>query len=252
MAPFLPAAFRLRSVLYCVQVKMRAPGVVISLFACLLAAGCTSSGLDALAIRPSAEITNSIEILQSAKAASVEQGVETEDVAAVEPTPDRAGVGGRGDHTERTCANAKAAEARHACAGRTCRCRRCGGAAAHAAGLESLPPPLPRCQAVNFGKASPKNHAVHGVDVSRWQGDIDWEQLRSQGANFAYIKATDGGDHLDPMFKKNWRGAQQPACGAVLIISSIGAARPASRRTGSSATSHGSRRAAAGHRCRVE
>ena len=62
---------------------------------------------------------------------------------------------------------------------------------------------------INFGKLSPKNYAVHGVDVSRWQGDIDWQTLRSQGANFVYIKATDGGDHLDPMFKKNWREAHQ-------------------------------------------
>jgi len=58
---------------------------------------------------------------------------------------------------------------------------------------------------INFGKVSPKDYAVHGVDVSRWQGEIDWHTLRSQGANFVYIKATDGGDHLDPMFKKNWR-----------------------------------------------
>ncbi|PYE86712.1 glycoside hydrolase family 25 protein [Phyllobacterium leguminum] len=63
---------------------------------------------------------------------------------------------------------------------------------------------------INFGRASsPKALAVHGVDVSRWQGDIDWEKLRSQGANFAYIKATDGGDHLDPMFKTNWRKAHE-------------------------------------------
>lgn len=60
---------------------------------------------------------------------------------------------------------------------------------------------------INFGKASPRQFAVHGVDVSRWQGDIDWAKLRTQGANFAYIKATDGGDHLDPKFKENWRGA---------------------------------------------
>ncbi|MGF7006741.1 glycoside hydrolase family 25 protein [Aminobacter sp. BE322] len=61
---------------------------------------------------------------------------------------------------------------------------------------------------INFGKSmSPKNFAVHGVDVSRWQGEIDWPKLRTQGANFAYIKATDGGDHLDPMFKENWREA---------------------------------------------
>jgi lysozyme len=61
---------------------------------------------------------------------------------------------------------------------------------------------------INFGRTSPHDHAVHGVDVSRWQGDIDWQTLRSQGANFAYIKATDGGDHLDPNFMKNWAGAQ--------------------------------------------
>ncbi len=62
---------------------------------------------------------------------------------------------------------------------------------------------------INFGSASPRNLAVHGVDVSRWQGDIDWVKLRTQGANFAYIKATDGGDHLDPMFKTNWRKAKE-------------------------------------------
>jgi lysozyme len=60
---------------------------------------------------------------------------------------------------------------------------------------------------IDFGKSSPKQLAVHGVDVSRWQGDIDWQKLRGQGANFVYIKATDGGDHLDPMFAKNWRAA---------------------------------------------
>lgn len=57
---------------------------------------------------------------------------------------------------------------------------------------------------INFGKYAPAKYAVHGVDVSRWQGNIDWPKLRTQGANFAFIKATDGGDHLDPMFRKNW------------------------------------------------
>jgi lysozyme len=62
---------------------------------------------------------------------------------------------------------------------------------------------------INFGRASPRSLAVHGVDVSRWQGDIDWMRLRTQGANFAYIKATDGGDHIDPMFRTNWRKAKE-------------------------------------------
>ncbi|MCB1131778.1 MAG: glycoside hydrolase family 25 protein [Verrucomicrobiae bacterium] len=62
---------------------------------------------------------------------------------------------------------------------------------------------------VDFGRASPESLDVHGVDVSRWQGEIDWARLRKQGANFAYIKATDGGDHLDPMFMKNWVNAHE-------------------------------------------
>ncbi|RWX81719.1 glycosyl hydrolase [Neorhizobium lilium] len=62
---------------------------------------------------------------------------------------------------------------------------------------------------MNFGRVSPRSLAVHGVDVSRWQGDIDWLRLRTQGANFAYIKATDGGDHVDPMFGTNWRKAKE-------------------------------------------
>lgn len=57
---------------------------------------------------------------------------------------------------------------------------------------------------INFGKVQPKHYEVHGVDVSRWQTNMDWEKVRSRGGNFAFIKATDGGDHLDPMFKTNW------------------------------------------------
>lgn len=60
---------------------------------------------------------------------------------------------------------------------------------------------------ISFGSIKPKSYPIHGVDVSRWQGNIDWAKLRAQGANFAYIKSTDGGDHIDPMFRKNWNGA---------------------------------------------
>jgi len=60
---------------------------------------------------------------------------------------------------------------------------------------------------IAFGRVKPAHYEVHGVDVSRWQGDIDWVRLRRQGANFAYIKATDGTDHADPRFLRNWRGA---------------------------------------------
>lgn len=50
---------------------------------------------------------------------------------------------------------------------------------------------------------------VQGIDVSQWQGDIDWRQVRAAGIHFAYIKATEGGDYLDPKFHENWAGAKR-------------------------------------------
>ena len=44
-----------------------------------------------------------------------------------------------------------------------------------------------------------------GVDVSRYQGEIDWPALADAGVRFAYVKATEGGDWTDPAFARNWR-----------------------------------------------
>ena len=106
---------------------------------------------------------------------------------------------------------------------------------------------------INFGKASPKQLAVHGVDVSRWQGEIDWEKLRSQGANFAYIKATDGGDHLDPMFRKNWRARRsgRPAARRLPFLLLVPHRRRAGRLVHPQRP-ESRRRAAAGDRRRME
>jgi len=56
---------------------------------------------------------------------------------------------------------------------------------------------------------APDRYPVHGIDASRWQGSIDWATARSNGVNFAYLKATEGGDLLDPMFAFYARGARQ-------------------------------------------
>ncbi len=65
---------------------------------------------------------------------------------------------------------------------------------------DTAPHPWPRGQ-------SPADHAVHGVDVSRFQGQIDWQRAAGASVSFAFIKATEGGDRVDPMFRDNWRGA---------------------------------------------
>ena len=48
-----------------------------------------------------------------------------------------------------------------------------------------------------------------GIDVSHHQGAIDWRRLPAQGVDFAYIKASEGGDHRDSAFAANWAGAAQ-------------------------------------------
>jgi lysozyme len=50
---------------------------------------------------------------------------------------------------------------------------------------------------------------VQGIDVSNWQGDIDWNKVRAAGTQFAFIKATEGGDYLDPKFAQNWQAAKR-------------------------------------------
>jgi lysozyme len=50
-----------------------------------------------------------------------------------------------------------------------------------------------------------------GIDVSHYQGDIHWSQLPNTGVDFAYIKATEGGDYVDPTFATNWAGAKAVA-----------------------------------------
>jgi lysozyme len=47
----------------------------------------------------------------------------------------------------------------------------------------------------------------YGVDVAHHQGNIDWDQVAGDDIAFAYIKATEGGDHLDRSFAANWEGA---------------------------------------------
>lgn len=49
----------------------------------------------------------------------------------------------------------------------------------------------------------------YGIDVSHHQGPIDWERVAEDGMSFAFIKATEGSDFVDPRFDENWIVASQ-------------------------------------------
>lgn len=55
---------------------------------------------------------------------------------------------------------------------------------------------------------SKQDYPVRGVDLSYYQGNIDWDVLASQDVDFCFIKATEGVDHNDSQFAQNWQTAQ--------------------------------------------
>lgn len=61
----------------------------------------------------------------------------------------------------------------------------------------------------DWERRKPTSYPIHGIDVSRWQGDINWQQARDAGVSFAYIKATEGGDVADPKFQDYWAGSRR-------------------------------------------
>lgn len=63
---------------------------------------------------------------------------------------------------------------------------------------------LPR---LNF--PSTAKYPVRGVDVSVYQGQIDWPTLAEQGISFAFIKATEGSASTDPNFQYNYAEARE-------------------------------------------
>jgi lysozyme len=46
-----------------------------------------------------------------------------------------------------------------------------------------------------------------GIDVSHWQGDIDWFAVKGDGVQFAFIKATQGTKTIDDKMEDNIKGA---------------------------------------------
>lgn len=56
---------------------------------------------------------------------------------------------------------------------------------------------------------SARSYPIRGVDVSHYQGSIDWAAIAEQDIDFAYIKATEGSSHTDENFEENWSNAQE-------------------------------------------
>ncbi|KQN33306.1 glycoside hydrolase [Pedobacter sp. Leaf41] len=73
----------------------------------------------------------------------------------------------------------------------------------------------------SFNIKIPKKYTIHGIDVSYYQGKINWQKVKDMEddgvkVKFAFIKATEGLLQVDPYFQRNWREAPKVGiiCGA--------------------------------------
>jgi GH25 family lysozyme M1 (1,4-beta-N-acetylmuramidase) len=79
---------------------------------------------------------------------------------------------------------------------------------------------------------------VEGVDVSEFQGSVDWAQVHAAGIGFGIARVSDGVGHLDGTFAANWAGmranglvrgvyqffraAEDPVAQADLVVNTVG------------------------------
>lgn len=50
---------------------------------------------------------------------------------------------------------------------------------------------------------------VHGVDVSKYEPQVNWRVLRANGYRFAFVRATFGIGYVDETFRSHWEGARR-------------------------------------------
>ena len=48
-----------------------------------------------------------------------------------------------------------------------------------------------------------------GIDVSEWQGEIDFEEVARSGIEVVYIRVSEGTNYIDPYFKENYNEAKE-------------------------------------------
>jgi lysozyme len=58
------------------------------------------------------------------------------------------------------------------------------------------------------GTTASSSAQVHGIDVSHFQGTVDWHQVAGTGVAFAFMKATQGITTVDSMFNQNWNAVK--------------------------------------------
>lgn len=60
----------------------------------------------------------------------------------------------------------------------------------------------------NIYAIEPAGSVYEGIDVSGWQGEIDFLQVKNSGIDFVYIKSSEGQNTVDSYFRRNYEEAR--------------------------------------------
>lgn len=71
-----------------------------------------------------------------------------------------------------------------------------------------------RWKAIYGDPNTPNGYEIHGIDVSHYQGEIDWDRLRNSlirayPIRFVMVKATEGSSIVDDQFQSNFYNARE-------------------------------------------
>ncbi len=67
------------------------------------------------------------------------------------------------------------------------------------------------CITIYMSQRAQEEYPVRGVDVSSYQGYIDWDEIEKSDIDFAFIKATEGSGYRDRFFEDNIENIQNTA-----------------------------------------
>lgn len=83
---------------------------------------------------------------------------------------------------------------------------------------------------------------LDGIDISKWNGTVDWGKVAASGTDFAFVRVSDGTTSPDPKFAENWQKAraagiptgvyqffrpnQDPIAQADLLLDAMGPLQP--------------------------
>lgn len=74
--------------------------------------------------------------------------------------------------------------------------------------LQAGDAPLASKSSAVTANVCPDGATTYGIDVSKWQGHINWSQVAGDGVKYAFIRVSHGLNIIDERFAENWAGAK--------------------------------------------